>query len=292
MDIKQVVILGASGFIGSAIREFLKIQGIASEIIAISSSEVDLTNLKEVYSLKKYFKKTTAILMCSNLKRNVGDNLDTFLGNMSMCENLCVLLQDHHVGRFIYFSSAAVYGEEINNVNITETTNVCPMTYYGIAKYSSECLFRKAISSHGKTSFIIFRPSIVYGSNDRSNSYGPSEFINSNINSNEIVLWGDGEELRDFIYIKDVAKIVIKMIFNKFDGIINLSSGSSHTFQEVVELSSCISNTKTLVSSRKRTKEKVNHIYNNSLLNRLLPNYQYASLEEGMKDTFISLTKK
>jgi len=36
----------------------------------------------------------------------------------------------------------------------------------------------------------------------------------------------------------------------------------------------------------------VNHIYNNSLLNRLLPNYQYTSLEEGMKDTFISLTKK
>lgn len=290
MASKQIVILGGSGFIGGAIKEALQVQPHGFDIVGISSSDVDLTNYKEVTQLKEYFKPNTVVLMCSGLKKNVGDTLDEFSNNMRMCTNLCAILKDYPVKRFIYFSSAAVYGEEIDNLNIIESTPVYPMTFYGISKYSSECLFRKVISDHKQTSLLILRPTIVYGPKDRSNSYGPSEFINSSINGKKINLWGDGAELRDFIYIKDVVSITIKCIFSTFDGALNLASGVSYTYKEILTLTSDIVGADPKHSFRQRTKVKVNHRYNNKLLRDILSGHIISSIQEGMRHTFRELT--
>ena len=67
-----------------------------------------------------------------------------------------------------------------------------------------------------QTSLLILRPALVYGKEDLSYSYGPTGFIYKAINFEELVLWGDGSELREFIYVEDVAKIVDQLI-QKFD---------------------------------------------------------------------------
>ena len=51
---------------------------------------------------------------------------------------------------FHFFSSSAVYGEDIHNTHITEETPVCPTSYYGLAKYTAERLYAKTIGSQKK----------------------------------------------------------------------------------------------------------------------------------------------
>jgi UDP-glucose 4-epimerase len=53
---------------------------------------------------------------------------------MTIVENVCRILSEHPVDQIIYMSSAAVYGEEIENIRISEDTLVNPTSYYGINK--------------------------------------------------------------------------------------------------------------------------------------------------------------
>ena len=81
--------------------------------------------------------------MCSFIKKQYGDNIDLFKKNMAMIMNLCRVIEERPIKRFIYFSSVEVYGDDIENTDITELTPVNPSTYYGVAKYAGEKLFKK-----------------------------------------------------------------------------------------------------------------------------------------------------
>jgi len=65
------------------------------------------------------FDDGTAVIMCAAIKRQLGDDLDTFSRNVAMAVNLCRVLEKRPVARFMFFSSAAVYGEEITSLQIT-----------------------------------------------------------------------------------------------------------------------------------------------------------------------------
>ncbi len=101
--------------------------------------------------------------MCA-IKRQFSDNLDAFVQNVKMVVNLCRLPQDHPVARL--FCSAAVYGEDIENTNIREESAICPTSYYGIEKYTSECLLRKAFEGRDQRWLFIMRPPLVYSPGD------------------------------------------------------------------------------------------------------------------------------
>ena len=136
----------------------------------------------------------------------------------------------------IFLSSASVYGEDVvYRESITENTPAQPKTYYGIAKYSAERILEKVcIDNH--TELMILRPPLVYGKDDLSRGYGPTGFTYKAINSEEIILWGDGSEFREFVFITDVAKTIHRLLNNNFNGILNLVSGKSYTFKNIYDL--------------------------------------------------------
>jgi UDP-glucose 4-epimerase len=221
--------------------------------------------------------------MCAAVKRQLGDSLEIFRQNLHIVENVCEILQKRPIRKVVYFSSAAVYGEDIHNLTITEETPVQPRSFYGVAKYASERLLWKVMSSSKTSSLAVLRPPLVYGVGDESEGYGPAGFLARLFRNEEIVLWGDGSELREFLYVKDVARIVYELAYNDFDGVLNPVSGISYSFVSVLNLLATITGRIPEIVQRKRTKGKVDNVFSGELFERTFPDFRFTALEEGLR---------
>ena len=283
-DIQRAIIFGHNGFIGSNLEKYLRNQTPEIELFGKSYPPFDLTNEKDASSLEHLFDKNTTVIMLSALKKEHGDNIENFSKNIEMVKNLCNIIEKNPIKHFIFFSSAAVYGEDINNTNITEDTQIFPTSYYGMAKYTSERLLSKTVNKQKGMDLTILRPPVIYGPGDQP-CYGPSGFIKSFLNEEKITLWGDGTEMREFIFIGDVVNFVHKLIFQPYNGVINFASGNSHSFTEILELISSITKLNVEINSKKRTKEKVDHHFNNELIHRLFPKLTFTPIKEGIEKT-------
>jgi len=286
--IRRILVLGHSGFIGSEIMRVAATESPEVERIGLSYPELDLTKEDDVRSLVSYLDERTVVVLCSGIKKQMGDTLDYFSQNVQMVVNLCHLIQDYPIHRMIFFSSAEVYGEDVENTAITESTPVHPVSYYGIAKYASEGLLRKSVHGGGG-SLVILRPPLVYGVGDTSRGYGPTGFIWAAARGQEITLWGDGTERREFVFVEDLSRIVNALVFHDYDGVVNVATSTSHTFKELLDVISILCPEGLHVSNKPRTKAKVDQGYLNDLLLKILPDCQFTPFEKGLRITFDSV---
>ena len=283
----RIIILGNSGFIGSSLQRYFREnlpQGV--DVIGKNSAESDLTNEESVQKLAREFDEKTVVIMCSAIKRQRGEDTASCMANISMTMNLCRALQDKPVGRFVYLSSTAVYGEDVHNVHITEQTCPQPTSFYGIAKYTSELLLKKVFSNTPARSLLILRPAVVYGSGEKIKIYGPSGFIRSALDHEKITLWGDATEKRDFISIDDLAAIIFKLTFAECSGPFNIATGTSHSFLEVLQVIERLAGHKLETDSRPRSKDKVDHAFDVTALKKHLPDFAFTDLTAGIGRNF------
>ena len=294
MEFKKILILGNTGFIGGRLQRYLINHFSDTEVIGYSTREVDLTDERDARKLIKDFDLNTAVVMCSMVKKEFGDNLESYTKNLAMAVNVCRVLEKAAVKRFVYLSSTAVYGEDIENTNITEQTNVQPTSFYGMAKYTSENLFRKVFSSMNKSILLVLRPPLIYGAGDRSQAYGPAMFIKKALANEKIVLWGDGEEIREFVFIDDLVSIISQFVVGGYSGVVNIVSGTKYSFQDALDVIETKLKTPLRIETKERTKNKADHCFNNGLLRKLLPDFAFTPLDQGIQKTMeleLSLAK-
>lgn len=281
--IRRVLILGHNGFIGSALCNYFHKQSPELELIGRSLPEVDLTRPQDAAALAQFLRLDTAVIMCLGIKRQFGDTLDVFAQNLAMVMNLARVLQDQAVARLIYFSSAAVYGEDVHNIGITEETPIQPTSYYGLAKFTSECILRRVFAKERQSSLVIIRPPLVYGPGDAGNTYGPSGFIHAALRGEPITLWGDGSELREFLFLPDLLAIVHKLMFCPFHGVLNIANGRSYSFRTILDQIVALTPASLDIRSRPRTKSKVDNAFDNILLRQVFPDFAFTELSGGLK---------
>jgi nucleoside-diphosphate-sugar epimerase len=281
MKADQIVILGHLGFIGSHLEAFIQKNGF--KVIGKSLPEIDLSNKNEIEKIAEYFTPETTLILVAAIKRQFGDTLESFQMNMAITENICHLLMKKPVRQVIFFSSAAVYGEETHNLNINEETQINATSYYGIAKYTSERLLYKAVSfGFPNSSLICLRPPLIYGPGDKGRTYGPSGFCADAAEGLDITLWGDGTELREFMFIDDICSIVLHLIGSSFNGVLNTVSGSKYSFAQV--LHNLNENYPSLViKTRERSKQKADNAFDASLIKSIVGNdFKFTSLAQGI----------
>lgn len=284
--IKRVLVVGCNGYIGNHLYSYLEKEYSSLEIIGKSRNELDLLRGKDAVSLAGLLDMDTAVIVCSGIKKQHGDTLETFLKNVTIVTNLCRVIRENPVRHLIYFSSAEVYGEATHNTNITEETQVAPGSYYGIAKYACEVLLRKEFEKQSENSLTILRTTLVYGPREQGTFYGPSGFIRTALQGKSITLWGEGDELREFVFIDDLVKITASLIFHEYDGVVNVVNGRSRSFKESLEIINEISSPPIQVKTRPRSKEKVDQTYINNRLIKILPDACFTSLEDGIRQIY------
>ena len=284
----NIFILGYTGFIGKKIYEFLSLN-TSNNVIGISTKLVDLTKEGSYRTLQEIITPDSVLIMCAGVKKQLGDDIDIFEKNMAIINNFIRAISTVIPKKIIFFSSASIYGEDIvHHDRITEETSIQNRSYYGIAKYMSELLLDR-VCSDIQTQLIILRPPLIYGEGDTSFGYGPTGFIYKMINNEEIVLWGDGSEFREFIYISDIVRIVNQLLYTKFTGVLNLVSGKSYTYAEIIQVIKNNFSIDMKVISRDRSKDKVDHHFSSKLNKEVLDNFKFTDLSSGLKLMYNSI---
>lgn len=139
--------------------------------------------------------------------------------------------------KFIFASSAAVYGEDKTPVK-TEDLETVPLSPYGISKLDVERMCQIFKKEKG-LNYVCFRNFNVYGpKQDPNSAYAavvPS-FINNVLNGKDLVIFGDGKQTRDFIYVKDVVDAYILAMESDFSEIFNLGCNEIISVKELGEM--------------------------------------------------------
>lgn len=281
--LRRIVILGHTGFIGSHLEERLR-TNTALEVVGRSPPEVDLRVLTNALALRELLDERTALVLCSGVKPAVANDFDAFHANVAIAANVAKLIEASAVARILFFSSAAVYGEDAENTAITEATPVAPSSYYGIAKYASERLLYRSVHEPDDRLMIV-RPATVFGPGDASRQYGPSAFVDAVLHGGTVTLWGDGSERREFVFVGDVVRIVERLLVDGGGGVVNIVTGESRSFSEILAAVSAAAGRAPAVVSRPRTRPKVDHGFIPVGLRERLPGSTFTPLAEAIART-------
>ena len=140
--------------------------------------------------------------------------------------------------RFVFFSSGGtVYGDGRPGERFCEDAPLSPKSYYGISKRMVEEFIQFEHRTDGLT-YLILRPSNPYGPGQRPDGrQGLVAVALGKVLSGETLeVWGDGEAVRDYIYIDDLSAIVSRLLLADVSKeVINIGSGIGHTVNEVLD---------------------------------------------------------
>src|SRR5438034_8949404 len=217
---KRVVILGATGFVARDLARHLASLGI--ETLAVGSARVNLLEPESAAKLKDLVGPEDALVITSALTPEKGKDVRTFMKNLSMLQHVCALFEQANCAHVVYLSSDAVYDDAMALVR--ETTPRTGLGLYGLMHAVREEMLRFAVSK-SQTPLCIVRPCAIYGAGDPHNSYGPNRFMRTACKDRKITLFGNGEERRDHIYIRDVSRLLAMCLERLTEGAVNAAPG-------------------------------------------------------------------
>jgi UDP-glucose 4-epimerase len=143
------------------------------------------------------------------------------------------------IKKFIFASSGGTVYGETPKIALPETFNTKPVSPYGINKLASEFYIDFYAKQYGFQS-IILRYSNVYGSrqNPTSESGVVSIFANRIRNGLHPIVYGDGEQIRDYIHVSDVAaaNILVSQLESPAHEIFNVGTGKGTSLNELLTL--------------------------------------------------------
>lgn len=297
MTKNKVLITGGAGFIGSHIVEKL-LENNYNVIIIDNLSSGSIENIPNSDTLKFYqlniekddlelvFQKETpdyVIHLAAQTSVNFSISHPYYDANMNVMASikLLELCKKYNIRKFITASSAAIYGNP-KYLPIDENHPTEPMSQYGLSKLTME----KYIKLSG-IPYIIFRFSNAYGPRQKSSKEsGVVAIFNNAMKNNEpINIYGDGEQIRDFIYVEDIANICIKAINSNIENeIINFSTNKGVSLNQLFKVMKSLYN---YTLNANYLPERIGDIKNSILSNdkayNLLKFTNYTKLEKGLE---------
>lgn len=279
-EINRVIIIGKSGFVGNELLQRLASVGI--EAIGVGRDDVDLTSQSSVFFLSNLVRDSDVVVFAS---ADVPvKSLEQFERNLVMLRNFLNGVTGKKLSQVIYISSDAVFAD--SEQPLTEASLRGPENLHGLMHVAREVVLE---NSEFRDFLCLARPTIIYGAKDPHNSYGPCSFMRLSKLSQDVVLFGNGEEKRDFIHISDVASLVISIIQNRSTGEFNLATGSVHSFFEIAEIIQEITKSKSHVSSKPRIGPMPHNGYrpfDTSNLKLAFPEFSPIPLKEGLTSMY------
>jgi len=251
----RVLITGGAGFIGSHFVEELVNQDNCEIVVVDNLSTGKLSNI-EKYLDRIYFVKgdildlplmreifkhriNTIIHLAAELRVPVSIEKPEFVNEVNVNGTINLLnMAGVYGSEFIFASSCAVYGKK--NSAVSETSVTSPISPYGVSKLSAEYYIKCFSKLYGINS-LIFRFFNVYG--NRQNADSPYSGVISvflkNMKANKICkIYGTGRQCRDFVYVKDLVRAVMKVHQSRLKGcrIFNIGTGEATSINKLFKI--------------------------------------------------------
>ncbi|MEK5037397.1 NAD-dependent epimerase/dehydratase family protein [Sporosarcina sp. FSL K6-3457] len=252
----KVLVTGGFGFIGSHIVETLirnnyevavydnlstgSMQNVDSRVMVFIGNIEDKETLEKAMET---FKPDYVIHEAAqvSVQNSISDISNDALINIMGTINIIELSHEYAVKKIVFASSAAVYGNS-NTLPILVSHPIQPLSPYGASKKTAEeylILAKKLFD----LDYVILRYSNVYGPRQASVGEGGviSILTNHIINNEQPVIYGDGLQTRDFIYVEDVASANLQALRFDGSGIFNISLTISSSINQLYSIIQSIS---------------------------------------------------
>jgi UDP-glucose 4-epimerase len=238
-----VAVTGGAGFIGSAVVRAMTADGVDVAVIddlsagsrqslppAVELLEVDIATPAARDAVKS-LRPDVVIHAAAQVSvvRSVADPSRDHAVNVDGTRHVVEGSAASGCGRIVFISSGgAVYGEA-DGAN--ETTPPAPQSPYGRNKLAAELV----VSASG-LSYANARLANVYGPGQRADLEGgvAAIFANAAIHGRRAVIYGDGEQSRDFVFVGDVAEAIRALAVSSRSGTWNIGTGRSTTVHELL----------------------------------------------------------
>lgn len=303
---KYVVVTGGMGFIGQHTAKYILNNTDYSVILFdnLSSSHKDddfisqdrvefilgdIRSLEDISKLKQYdIEYIIHLAAIVSVYESMINPILTKSVNIDGFLNILTFAKDNKIKKMLYASSAATYGE-IKDLPIKETCCLKPVSNYGLEKVTNE-MYSHIYSKEYGMDLVGVRYFNVFGEGQLSTSpyAGVISIFLDKISKNEAIkVFGTGNQTRDFIYVKDVAKFNFEILENKniTNTVMNIGTGKSTSLLDIIEIISNIYSTKADISFEDPREGDIQHsLSDNSLMQsyNLICNY---TVKSGLEDT-------
>jgi nucleoside-diphosphate-sugar epimerase len=274
----RVVVMGAKGFAGGAIVARVVRDGIP--VLALSRNEIDLLSAGAAERLGRLLRPDDVFVAVSALAPC--KNSEMLVKNVIMARAMAQALAMCTVAQVVYISSDAVYAD--GPIPLSESSPAAPGTMHGAMHLAREIIFR----SETTPPLAIMRPTLLYGARDPHNGYGPNRFMRQVARGEDIVLFGEGEERRDHLFIDDLAEVVAGVLLRRSKGVLNVATGKVHSFREIAEIVIKTSGKAVAVRGTPRNGPMPHNGYRPfdvSLCRAAFPQIRFTAIEEGLART-------
>jgi len=243
----KIYIAGHRGMVGSAVWRLLESKGYTN-LISKTSNELDLRNQQAVTDFYKKEQPEVVIDAAAKVGGILANNdfpYPFLMENMQIQNNLIDGAHKAGIEKFIFLGSSCIYPklapqplkEEYLLTNSLEPTNEC----YAIAKITGvkAC---QAIRKQYNKDYVSLMPTNLYGYFDnfdlKSSHVLPAilrKFHEAKINKHsDVILWGSGIPLREFLFVDDLAQAVVFALENNLpEYLYNVGSGKDITIKEL-----------------------------------------------------------
>ncbi|MBU4265939.1 MAG: GDP-mannose 4,6-dehydratase [Candidatus Altiarchaeales archaeon] len=297
----KILVTGGAGFIGSHLVDELVEKGHEVAVIDNLSTgkkdnlnpnaefhELDINSDGIVDILKNgnfthVIHQAAQVRVTRSLEDPVLDATSNIVGSINLLENC----RRYGVERFVYGNSGGAMSGNQDNLPMKESHPVSPESPYGVSKHTVEhylAIYNKLYN----LDYVSLRYPNVYGPRQDSSGEGGvvAIFCNKLVNDERPVIFGDGEQTRDFTYVKDVVNATV-MALEKGSGEFNISTSRETSVNELYEkLLEISGKNMEPVHGNEREGELRRSVLDNSKAMEGLGWEPIVSLDEGLKLTF------
>jgi nucleoside-diphosphate-sugar epimerase len=274
---RRVFVLGASGFIGRAVLGELQSRGITA--VGWSSRDADLTQPEAATKIASLLQPDDSLLFVSALTPDRGRDAATMVKNIAMGKHVAEALERSPCRHVVYLGSDAVYADDAPLLTSESPCN--PAGLHGVMHLAREVMLRTALQK-SKTPLLILRPCAVYGPGDTHNSYGPNRFVRTALKDGKITLFGRGEEMRDHVFIDDLARLTVDALCRRSAGVLNVATGRSVSFYDVAQRVAATVGRAVEIAELPRSSPITHRHFEPAELLHAFPLHRSTSLDDGL----------
>jgi len=299
----KILVTGGAGFIGSHIvdelikenHEVIIIDNLSSgnkqfinesAKLYIADIKDDINHIFEKEKPEIVIHTAAQVMLRKSLEEPIFDAATNILGTINILE----AAKKNKVKKIIYTSTCARYGEP-KYLPVDENHEIAPTSPYGISKHSAEHYIEMYSKLYG-LDYLIFCFGNVYGTRDNPKCKRVISIFSYNIIKGEKpTIFGDGCQTRDFIFVEDLAKFIVKSMNKSPEHkLFNLANGEQISVNQIFKILKDTSGFKYDAEHIKGIPGEVRDVVlDTKLAKEELDWIPKTSFKEGLKESFVWL---